>query len=82
MKILKMKKDINKDDMISIVNDAIGEKEQEKVQEEELAEDTNILAASASTNVNAAKDTVTDDKADRKLARFNNDSIIESKKKT
>lgn len=74
-------KDINRDDMIAIVNDAIGEKEQEKVQEEELAEDTNILAASASTNVNAAKDTVTDDKADRKLARFNNDSIIESKKK-
>ncbi len=78
---LEDEKDINKDDMISIVNDAIGEKEQEKVQEEELAEDTNILAASASTNVNAAKDTVTDDKADRKLARFNNDSIIESKKK-
>jgi len=74
-------KDINKDDMIAIVNDAIDEKEQEKVQEEELSEDTNILAASASTNVNAAKDTITDDKADRKLARFNNDSIIESKKK-
>jgi len=37
--------------------------------------------AASSTNINAAGTTETDDKADRRLTRFNADSIIESKKK-
>ena len=50
-------------------------------EDDETSEDTNILAASASTNANVNATTITDDKADRKLSRFNMDSIIESKKK-
>ena len=45
---------------------------------------SNILvsqAASVSTNANINDTTTTDDKADRKLSRFNTESIIESKKK-
>ena len=46
-------------------------------------EDSNIVAASASINAgsNIVKSTNTDDKLSRKLSRFNNDSIIESRKK-
>jgi hypothetical protein len=39
------------------------------------------LGASATTNADVKSNTQTDDKADRKLSRFNMDSIIESKKK-
>ena len=38
-------------------------------------------SAAASANTNTANSYESDDKVDRKLARFNNDSIIESKKK-
>lgn len=44
-------------------------------------EDETALAASASTNVNINNSKMTDEKEDKRLARFNNDSIIESKKK-
>lgn len=44
-------------------------------------EDETVLAASASTNVNINNSNMTDDKEDKRLTRFNNDSIIESKKK-
>ncbi len=47
--------------------------------EEENEEPT--IAASASVNVSAAKGADTTDKSERKLTRFNNDSIIESRKK-
>ena len=43
--------------------------------------DESLLAASVSTNGNITGNTETDDKADKKLTRFNSDSIIESKKK-
>ena len=39
------------------------------------------ISASATVNANPKDRIHTDDKADKKLARFNNDSIIESKKK-
>lgn len=50
---------------------------------EQMTQEAEILSASASasTNSNIANNTETDDKADRRLTRFNNDSIIESKKK-
>lgn len=52
------------------------------VQEEpEQTELTTTIAASASANANVNDKTTTDDKADRKLSRFNMDSMIESKKK-
>ena len=40
-----------------------------------------IYITIATANTNTANSYETDDKVDRKLARFNNDSIIESKKK-
>ncbi len=49
--------------------------------EEDNADDTNLVSASVSTNANINNTTKTDDKEDRKLARFNSDSMIESKKK-
>lgn len=56
-----------------------------EVQEEKQKEDkritANIQAASATANANVKANILTDDKADRKLTRFNMDSIIESKKK-
>jgi hypothetical protein len=53
-------------------------------QESESTMSSNILvsqAASVTTNANINDTTTTDDKADRKLSRFNTESIIESKKK-
>ena len=42
----------------------------------------NLISASASSNANTVENTQTSEKADKKLTRFNNDSIIESKKKS
>ena len=50
-------------------------------QSEEFTDDPTLLGASATTNADVKSNTQTDDKADRKLSRFNMDSIIESKKK-
>lgn len=47
----------------------------------EFTNDATLLGASATTNADVKSNTQTDDKADRKLSRFNIDSIIESKKK-
>lgn len=47
----------------------------------EFTNDPTLLGASATTNAEVKSNTQTDDKADRKLSRFNMDSIIESKKK-
>lgn len=41
-----------------------------------------LLIASASTNITVKDSVTTDDKTDKKLTRFNNDSAIESKKKS
>lgn len=49
--------------------------------EDDNTDDTNLVSASVSTNANINNTTQTDDKEDRKLARFNTDSMIESKKK-
>lgn len=49
--------------------------------EDDNTDDTNLVSASVSTNANINNTTKTDDKEDRKLARFNTDSMIESKKK-
>lgn len=49
--------------------------------EDDNTDDTNVVSASVSTNANINNTTKTDDKEDRKLARFNTDSMIESKKK-
>ncbi|MBQ8458666.1 hypothetical protein IJ541_01035 [bacterium] len=49
--------------------------------EEEQSEEETAIAASATINANVAGITTTDDKEDRRLTRFNTESIIESKKK-
>jgi hypothetical protein len=50
-------------------------------EENEFISEMTQLSASASTNINVNDITLTDDKADKKLSRFNTESIIESKKK-
>ncbi len=55
--------------------------EEENIVEENEDTDETILAASASTNASIISSTETDDKADKKLTRFNQESIIESRKK-
>lgn len=57
------------------------ENNQEQNEDKEIAEDITVISASAATNANLNDTTTTDDKADRKLSRFNTESIIESKKK-
>ncbi len=70
---------ISEADMTAIIKDVYSEEEIASKTTED--DDTNVLAASASTNAGIVKNTTTDDKVERKLARFNNDSIIESRKK-
>lgn len=68
---------------------SITEEETEEIQteviiannEDSQEEESSTIAASATANANITNKTTTDDKADRKLSRFNMDSIIESKKK-
>lgn len=49
--------------------------------EDDNSEDISLVSASVSANANINDTTKTDDKEDRKLARFNTDSMIDSKKK-
>lgn len=70
---------ISEADVTAIIKDVYSEEEIASRTTED--DDTNVLAASASTNAGIVKNTTTDDKVERKLARFNNDSIIESRKK-
>ena len=49
--------------------------------ETEIIDDVNIISASASANANSAEFAETDDKADKKLARFNKETEIESRRK-
>ncbi len=55
--------------------------ENENAEENEFLSEISQISASASANINAGESILTDDKADRKLSRFNTESIIESKKK-
>lgn len=53
-----------------------------RISDNEGNDDSNIIAAASSNaSANIVKTTNTDDKLTRKLSRFNNDSIIESRKK-
>lgn len=53
-----------------------------RISDNEEKDDSNIIAAASSNaSANIVKTTNTDDKLTRKLSRFNNDSIIESRKK-
>lgn len=49
--------------------------------EDDNSDDISLVSASVSANANINNSTKTDDKEDRKLARFNTDSMIDSKKK-
>ena len=53
----------------------------EQEEENEFLALISQMSASASANINTNESILTDDKADRKLSRFNTESIIESKKK-
>ena len=57
--------------------------QKEKQEEEQKVQQNNdtLIAAAASTGVNLYSALDTTDKAEKKLTRFNNDSIIESRKK-
>ena len=70
-------------ELISIIKDVYTDEEIDAKISDDSDEDSNIVAASASINAgsNIVKSTNTDDKLSRKLSRFNNDSIIESRKK-
>lgn len=70
-------------EVISIIKDVYTDAEIDAKISDDSDEDSNIVAASASINAgsNIVKSTNTDDKLSRKLSRFNNDSIIESRKK-
>lgn len=57
------------------------ETQQQPVNIENTSDNSALLAASATTVADIKSATVTDDKTTIKLERFNNDSIIESKKK-
>lgn len=59
-----------------------GEEINARISDNEENDDSNIIAAASSNaSANIVKTTNTDDKLTRKLSRFNNDSIIESRKK-
>ena len=70
-------------ELISIIKDVYTDEEIEARISDDSDDDSNVTAASASINASAniVKSTNTDDKLARKLSRFNNDSIIESRKK-
>ena len=78
---------LNNEEMTNNIDDSTedGETEQQPEAiaqaENEFLSDIAQLSASASANANTLETTLTDDKADRKLSRFNTESIIESKKK-
>lgn len=76
-------KELSDAEVISIIKDVYTDEEIDAKISDDSDEDSNIVAASASINAgsNIVKSTNTDDKLARKLSRFNNDSIIESRKK-
>ena len=76
-------KELSDAEVISIIKDVYTDAEIDAKISDDSDEDSNIVAASASINAgsNIVKSINTDDKLSRKLSRFNNDSIIESRKK-
>ena len=76
-------RELSDSELISIIKDVYTDEEIEARISDDSDDDSNVTAASASINAgsNIVKSTNTDDKLARKLSRFNNDSIIESRKK-
>lgn len=76
-------KPLSDEEKISIIKENYSDDEIEaRISDDEENDDSNIIAAaSINASANIVKTTNTDDKLARKLSRFNNDSIIESRKK-
>lgn len=76
-------KPLTDDEKIEIIKEEYSDEEiNARISDNEEKDDSNIIAAASSNaSANIVKTTNTDDKLTRKLSRFNNDSIIESRKK-
>lgn len=76
-------KTLTDNEKIEIIKEEYSDEEiNARISDNEENDDSNIIAAASSNaSANIVKTTNTDDKLTRKLSRFNNDSIIESRKK-
>lgn len=76
-------KPLTDNEKIEIIKEEYSDEEiNARIFDNEEKDDSNIIAAASSNaSANIVKTTNTDDKLTRKLSRFNNDSIIESRKK-
>lgn len=76
-------KPLTDNEKIEIIKEEYSDEEiNARISDNEEHDDSNIIAAASSNaSANIVKTTNTDDKLTRKLSRFNNDSIIESRKK-
>lgn len=76
-------KPLTDNEKIEIIKEEYSDEEiNAQISDNEENDDSNIIAAASSNaSANIVKTTNTDDKLTRKLSRFNNDSIIESRKK-
>lgn len=76
-------KPLTDNEKIEIIKEEYSDEEiNARISDNEENDDSNIIAAASSNaSANIIKTTNTDDKLTRKLSRFNNDSIIESRKK-
>lgn len=76
-------KQLTDNEKIEIIKEEYSDEEiNARISDNEENDDSNIIAAASSNaSANIVKTTNTDDKLTRKLSRFNNDSIIESRKK-
>ncbi len=78
-----VEKPLTDNEKIEIIKEEYSDEEiNARISDNEEKDDSNIIAAASSNaSANIVKTTNTDDKLTRKLSRFNNDSIIESRKK-
>ena len=78
-----VEKPLTDNEKIEIIKEEYSDEEiNARISDSEENDDSNIIAAASSNaSANIVKTTNTDDKLTRKLSRFNNDSIIESRKK-
>lgn len=78
-----VEKPLTDNEKIEIIKEEYSDEEiNARISDNEENDDSNIIAAASSNaSANIVKTTNTDDKLTRKLSRFNNDSIIESRKK-
>ena len=76
-------KPLTDNEKIEIIKEEYSDEEiNARISDNEENDDSNIIAAASSNaSANIVKTTNTDDKLTRRLSRFNNDSIIESRKK-